>query len=164
MVRKEIEKSLNDFQVDSFKGFTLMGFNLDIPNVIFGIIIEMRNIVLSAEKRDTILLHKYMGLSAQNIANFAEINNLKLSEVILENYKKMEERTAFLDLEYFLELIRKELSLVNEMAIEDKKLFLQKCWICTFIEEYHNDFLKTHKILKQSIEDNKIKYPEKYSK
>jgi hypothetical protein len=158
-----MKKELTTFQKQSFKIHRPIGFYADTANIVFTMIIEMRNLVTAAETSDTILLHKHIGLCAQAIANYATLNSLKLENCIIEDYQQMMINTDSVELEFFLEKIRDDLSFVNDMSALDKTEFIQKSWIAIFPEEYHNAFLKIDRILKQSIDDNKIKYPEKYT-
>lgn len=147
------------FQNECFKTFRSLGFSADNANTIFDIIIEMRNIYVSAKKKDTILLHKHMGLCIGAISNYATVNDINLAQVITERtYSEIEEATGYIDLEFYLEKIKDDLSFVKDMDDVHKIEFIQKCWVCTFPEEYHNDFLKIERILKNTIQDNKIKY------
>jgi len=155
--------SLEQFQKNCFKAYKTLGFSADNSNIVFEIIIQMRNLVVSAEAQDTILLHKHMGLCAEAIANYATVNSIKLKIAISKNsHQKMFLDTDSLDLEYYLEKIKNELAFVNDMEDSEKIGFIQKCWISVFPEEYHDDFLKVDRILKTVIEDNKIKFPQFY--
>lgn len=163
MKKEEKEASLKTFQALSFKGYKTLGFSADNANIIFGIIIEMRNIILAAEKEDTILLHKHMGDCASFVANYSTVNSVLLQKAVSNlSHLEMTEMTEQLDLEYFLEKIKDDLSFVKDMKEEDKIEFVQKCWVCIFPEDYHDDFIKVDRILKRNIEDNKIKYPERF--
>lgn len=162
MKQEEQIKTLKAFQKNAFKAFRTLGFNSDNTNTIFGIIIEMRNLVLAAEQQDTILLHKFMGLCSEHIANYCTVNNLKLECVVAKSHALIEEQTSLLDLEHFLQLIKDDLSFVTDMKESDKIEFVQKCWVCVYPEEYCEDFIKIDRILKGAIEDNKIKYPQAY--
>jgi hypothetical protein len=156
-------KSLTHFQSNSFKTYKTLGFNADNANVVFGIIIEMRNLICAAESQDTILLHKHMGICASFVANYATINSLKLSSVFGDySHYEMEDITSTVDLEYYLTKIKDDLSFVKDMKEDDKKEFIQKCWVCIFPDEYHDDFIKIDRILSANIEDNKIKYPKSF--
>lgn len=155
-------KALNVFQQNAFKGYRTLGFSADNANTIFGIIIEMRNLVLAAEAQDTILLHKHMGLCTEVLANYATINSIKLEVVVYKSHEEITKTTVLTDLEHYLEQIKNDLSFVKDMKDEDKIEFVQKCWACIFPEEYCDDFLKIDRILKSTIEDNKIKYPDMY--
>lgn len=164
MKEEEKKKSLTNFQALSFKTYKTLGFNADNANTIFGVIIEMRNLVLAAEKEDTVLLHKHMGECAAYVANYATINSISLAKAIGSfGHLQMTEKTEMLDLEYYLEKIKDDLSFVTDMQEKDKEEFVQKCWVCIFPEDYHDDFIKVDRILNTNIEDNKIKYPEKFS-
>ena len=163
MKDEEKIKSLVFFQANCFKSHRSLGFNIDNANAIFGIIIEMRNIVVAAENQDTILLHKHMGLCSQSLSDYATINSIKLSDVLPNNsHEKMTERTQGLDLEFYLEKIKDDLSFVKDMSDDEKIEFIQKTWVCIFPEDYHDDFIKVDRILKKTIEDNKIKYPKAF--
>lgn len=163
MKEEQITKSLTFFQANCFKAYKSLGFTADNANTIFGIIIEMRNLVISAENQDTILLHKHMGLCAEVVANYATINSIKLSEAIgNKTHQAMSSKTELLDLEFYLEKIKDDLAFVKDMSDGEKTEFVQKCWVCIFPEEYHDDFIKIDRILKMTIEDNKIKYPQFY--
>lgn len=151
---------LNKFQTKSYSSFRSLGFSADTSNTIFGIIIEMRNIVLSAEKEDTILLHKHIGLCTEHLANYATANDIKLSDAVLENYHLMVEKTEAIDLEEYLEKIKDDLTFTQDIKEHDKIAFIQKCWISIFVDDYHDDFIKIERILKRVIEDNKIKFPQ----
>jgi hypothetical protein len=165
MKNEDIIKTLNYFQSNAFKTYKSLGFGADNANIIFGIIIEMRNLVTAAEAEDTILLHKYMGECANYIANYAVVHSLKLSEVLTKkSHSEMAEATDLVDLEYYLEKIKDDLGFVKDMQENEKIEFIQKCWICTFPEEYHDDFIKTDRILRANIEDNKVKYPQAFTK
>jgi len=156
-------KSLIFFQANAFKAYRSLGFNAETANILFGIIIEMRNLVVASEQEDTILLHKHMWLCAEFLANYATINGIKLSEAIGHlSHEKMTITTDGVDLESYLEKIKDDLSFVKDMSEDDKIEFIQKCWVCIFPEEYHDDFIKIDRILKILIEDNKIKYPQSY--
>ena len=164
MSEKEIKHTLDWFQKFSEKTFISAGFNIDNCNVVFGIIIGMRNLVVASQKKDLILLHKSMGKVSWYLANYCSLNNLKISEVIanfsyLELILKVPDEV---DLEYFLQKIKDEMSFVQDMSVEDKIEFVQKCWVCIFPKDYHDEFLKIDKILRQHIEDNKIKTPEAF--
>jgi glycosyltransferase involved in cell wall biosynthesis len=156
-------KSLVYFQSNCFKAYRTLGFHADNTNTLFGIIIEMRNIVKAAEKQDTILLHKFMGTCAEYIANYATINGIDLKRIIRKSHISMTEKTEFTELEDYLEKIKNDLAFVKDMHEEEKEEFIQKCWVCVFPEEYHEDFIKIDRILKSTIEDNKIKYPQLYN-
>lgn len=162
MKNEEQIKVLKDFQKNAFKAFRSLGFNSDNSNTIFGIIIEMRNLVLAAEQQDTILLHKFMGLCTEHVANYCTVNNLKLECVIDKSHALIEEKTSLTDLETYLQQIKDELSFVQDMKDSEKIEFIQKCWVCIYPEEYCEDFIKIERILKATIEDNKIKYPQAY--
>jgi len=163
MKEEEKIKSLVFFQANCFKAYRTLGFTADNSNTIFGFIIEMRNLVVAAEANDTILLHKHMGLCTEVLANYCTINSIRLCDAIGKvDYNEMVLKVELLDLEYYLEKIKDDLSFVKDMSESDKIEFAQKCWISIFPEEYHNDFLKIDRILKTTIEDNKIKYPQCY--
>lgn len=162
MKQEEQIKALKAFQKNAFKAFRTLGFGSDNTNTIFGIIIEMRNLVLAAEAQDTILLHKFMGLCSEHVANYCTVNSLQLECVIDQSHALIEEKTSLTDLEHYLELIRNDLSFVKDMPESEKIEFVQKCWVCIFPEEYCEDFIKIDRILKGVIEDNKIKYPQAY--
>lgn len=165
MKDEERQKSLIFFQANCFKCYRRLGFNADNVNTIFGIIIEMRNIVVAAENQDTILLHKHMGLCAEALANYSTTNGIKLSDAVgKDSHESMTLNTSSLDLEYYLEKIKDDLSFVRDMSENDKIEFVQKSWVCIFPEEYHEDFIKVDRVLKKTIEDNKIKYPEAFFK
>lgn len=164
MNQEEKEKALVFFQANCFKCHRTLGFNVDNANSIFGIIIEMRNIVVAAEQRDTILLHKHMGLCAEALANYASTNSIHLKDAVgQETHESMTANTSALDLEFYLEKIRDDLSFIKDMTEEEKTEFIQKTWVCIFPEEYHDDFIKVERILTKAIKDNEIKYPELYS-
>jgi hypothetical protein len=157
---EEKTKILTFFQKDCYPYFRSVGFLADNANVIFNIIIEMRNVCVAAEKEDTILIHKHMGLCAESIANYATINDLKLSEVLSNHtHNDMEIITSGLDLEHYLEKIKNDLSFVKDMSQSEKAEFVQKCWISLFPPEYHDFFIKISRILNATIQDNKIKNP-----
>jgi hypothetical protein len=161
MKKEEKIKSLIFFQSNSFKYFRRIGFSGEIASSVFGIIIEMRNIILAAEKEDTILLHKYMGFCAEALANYATINDVRLDEALLSlSHSDMTVMTQDLDLEYYLEQIRDDMTFVKDMAQNKKVEFVQKCWVCIFPEDYCEDFIKIDRILKTIVADNKIKYPQ----
>lgn len=162
MKNEEQVKTLKDFQKNAFKAYKTLGYNSDNSNTIFGIIIEMRNLVLAAEKQDTILLHKFMGLCTEHVANYCTVNSIDFSKVIDKSHALIEEQTSMTDLEYYLEQIKNDLSFVKDMKESEKIEFVQKCWVCIYPEEYCEDFIKIERILKANIEDNKIKYPHAY--
>ncbi len=163
MKLEQKQKLLTIFQSNSFKTHKTLGFTADTTNVVFSIIIEMRNLVCAAEKSDTILLHKHMGICAGIVANYATINDLKIANVLGDYlHSEMEFTTTNLDLEYYLEKIRDDLSFVKDMKESDKIEFIQKCWISIFPEDYHDDFIKVGRILVANVEDNKIKYPKAF--
>lgn len=164
MKDEEKIKSLVFFQSNCFKVHRNIGFNADNANAIFGIIIEMRNIVVAAENQDTILLHKHMGFCAQALSDYATINSIKLSDVLIDSsHEEMTYKTQGLDLEFYLEKIKDDLSFVKDMSDDEKIEFIQKTWVCIFPEDYHNDFIKVDRILKSTIKDNQIKYPQLFS-
>ena len=66
-------------------------------------------------------------------------------------------------MEYYLEKIRDDLSFINDMHSEDKREFIQKCWVSIFPDEYHDEFIKVERILVANVEDNKIKYPNSFA-
>lgn len=162
MKQEEQIKALKAFQKNAFKAFRTLGFGSDNTNTIFGIIIEMRNLVLAAEQQDTILLHKFMGLCSENVANYCTVNDLKLECVVDKTHALIEEETSLTDLEEYLQKIRQDLSFIQDMKESEKIEFVQKCWVCIFPEEYCEDFIKIDRILKATIENNKIKYPQAY--
>lgn len=162
MKQDEQIKALKTFQKNAFKAFRTLGFNSDNTNTIFGIIIEMRNLVKAAEMQDTILLHKFMGLCSEHVANYCTVNNLKLECVVDKSHALIEEQTSLIDLEEYLQKIKEELSFVQDMKDSEKIEFVQKCWVCIFPEDYCEDFIKIDRILKATIHDNKIKYPQAY--
>jgi ABC-type transport system involved in Fe-S cluster assembly fused permease/ATPase subunit len=165
MKLKDKVTCLDYFQRNAIKTYASLGFTNDISNVIFGIIIGMRNLVVAAEQQDTILLHKHMGTCAWYIANYATINNLKIAVIIGgSTYEEMEEETNEIDLELFLQHIKDDISFVKTMSYELKIQFIHKCWISLFPSYYDNDFIKIDRILKTNIQDNKIKYPEQFVK
>jgi len=155
---EEKVKLLNSFQATCFKAFRSIGFTGDNATTIFGIIIEMRNVILAAEKEDTILLHKHMGLCAEMLANYATINSIVLEEAVAHfTHRKMTDLTTDLDLEYYLEKIKDDMTFVKDMSEDSKTEFIQKCWVCIFPEDYCDDFLKIDRILKVVMNNNKIK-------
>lgn len=162
MKQEEQIKALKAFQKNAFKAFRKLGFNSDNANTLFGIIIEMRNLVKAAEMQDTILLHKFMGLCGEHVANYCTVNNLQLECVAAKSHALIEEQTSLIDIEEYLQKIREELSFVQDMKDSEKIEFVQKCWVCIFPEEYCEDFIKIDRILRATIEDNKIKYPHAY--
>jgi hypothetical protein len=164
MKDEEKIKSLVFFQSNCFKAHRSLGFNADNANAIFGIIIEMRNIVVAAENQDTILLHKHMGLCSQALSDYATINSIKLSDILINtSHEEMTYKTQGLDLEFYLEKIKDDLSFVKDMSEDEKIEFIQKTWVCIFPENYHDDFIKVDRILKSTIKDNQIKYPKLFS-
>lgn len=160
---KDKQESLNYFQTNALKSYISLGFSGDNSNMIFGIIIEFRNMAIAATQQDTILLNKYMGIGVAYVANYASIHNLKLS-TILDDYTHYElsDMVADFDLEDYLEKIKDDISFVKTMTDEEKSQFIIKCWVSIFPDVYHDDFIKIDRILKTNIEDNKIKYPEKF--
>lgn len=152
--------SLKHFQSNCFKVFRRAGFAIDTSSTIFGIIIEMRNVIISAEKEDTILLHKNMGLCAECISNYATINGIELSEALDFSHAKMMEKTLQYDLEYYLEAILEDMTFIKDMNEDLRISFIQKCWVSLFPIEYGNDYLKIDRILKTVVSDNKIKFPQ----
>lgn len=161
---KNKKDSLDYFQKHAEKTSKQYGYATDISSNVLGIMIEMRNICLGAEKNDTILLHKAMGNSAWHIANYTSLNNLKLSNIVAnKSFDEMWLETHKTDLEEYLELIKDDLTFSSEMSDSDKELFIMKSWISIFISDYTNDFIKVDRILKSNVSDNKIKYPEAYA-
>jgi len=152
--------AIKKFQISSFKPCKTLGFYADTANVIFSIIIEMRDIVNAAEQQDTILLHKRMGICASSIANYATVNSLKLIDALRNyDYGELEQATEGYDLEDYLKKIKDDLSFFRDMKESEKIQFIQKCWISVFPDEYHDDFIKVERILNNTIEDLKIKSP-----
>ena len=162
MREQEIKTTLASFQKEAFKAYKTLGFNVDNANTIFGIIIGMRNLVLAAEAQDTILLHKFMGACAEHLSNYATVNSIKISEAIHKGIIEEEIEASVNDLEHYLEQIKNDMSFVKDMKDSEKIEFIQKCWVSIFPEEYSIDFIKIERILKSTIEDNKIKFPQLY--
>lgn len=152
---------LDWFQKQASKFYDSLGFNSDNMNTMFGFMVEMKNTVAAAEKSDTILFHKHMGLAAEWIANYCTVHGLKLSKAVDLDFFDMEDEVADLDLEYFFEQIQKELQFKGNMSDDEKIKYVRKMWLSLMNPEYHNDFLKTDRILVTTIKDNEIKYPEK---
>lgn len=158
------KETLDFFQKHAQKTARNINYGTDISSNVLGIMIEMRNICVAAEKEDTILLHKSMGNSAWHIANYASLNGLKLSSIIADNnYNDMHNETVNFDLEDYLESIKDDLTFQSEMSDNIKESFIIKTWISIFIPEYTNDFIKIDRILRTNVEDNIKKYPEAYT-
>jgi hypothetical protein len=163
MEKTKKEKAFILFQNNAAKTYSSLGYSADISNCILGIIITMRDIVLSAESRDTILLHKHMGECAWYIANYASANNIKLADILSDfDYTSIESKLELSDLESYLQMIKDDLSFVKEMSESEKKEFIQKTWVSLFPEDYYTDFLKTDRILKTKTQEDKIKFPNKF--
>lgn len=162
MTREDRKASLKKFQSDASKTHTTRGYGADMTDILLGTIINSKNIVEAMQLNDTILFHKYLGIGAWYIANYCNINNLNLEEILDDEYSNFEYNTEDYCLEDYLQKIKDDISFLSEMNVEDRKSFVQKCFIATFPEEYYNDFIKIDRILKNNIEDSKIKFPEKF--
>ena len=103
-----------------------------------------------------------MGACAEHVSNYATVNSIKLSEAIHKEIIKEEMESSVNDLEHYLEQIKNDMSFVKDMKDSEKIEFIQKCWVSIFPEEYSIDFIKIERILKSTIEDNKIKFPQLY--
>lgn len=156
------QKFLDWFQKNAYRTYIVLGYTTDNFNVLMGMIIEMRNIVVAVEKNDSILMHKHMGICSSYVANYCEINNLKLSNIIDIPHKEMESEVYMYDLEYFMEQMQDEVQVKADMTDEEKYKFVRKVWIAIFPNDYHDDWIKAERILQTLIEDNKIKYPDKF--
>lgn len=163
MTKSEKKRALDYFQSNSFKTYQTLGFTHDNSNLVFSIIIWMRNMANAADKEEFINLHIAMGIMASTIANYATVNDIKLSDILIdETHLEMEEMTEKKDLEYFLEKMIDELAFRGEMNEATKILFIKKCWVCTFPDNYHDDFGKIETMMVAQIEDLKIKHPQSF--
>lgn len=157
-----MKKTLINFQANAAKSYSKLGFSADLANTVFGIIINIRNLCKAAEAADSVLMHKYMGVSMWYLANFCEGNFMSLADCIEDNYDDMSFDLLTLELEDFLQQIQNEMTFISERSNEDKKQFVQKCWVTIFDEDYHANFIKIERILSRTIEDEKIKHPESF--
>lgn len=162
MRKEEQLNSLETFQLNASKTYTSLGYSGDIPNIIFGFIIQCSRVIESMEKEDTILLHKHMGLCAWYIANYCTVNKLKLAEIIDEETLQFEMETDENSLEDYLQKIKDDISFNDEMSDKDKINFVRKMYVSTFPEQYHLDFIKVDRILTNTINDTKITQPKKF--
>lgn len=163
MKKEDIAATLDWFQRMASKTQHCAGFTVDNCSLIFGIIIEMRHIVVAAEKQDLILIHKHFGNCAWYIANYCTLHNMNLAGLISQySHLELYALTNDEDMEFYLQQVKDDMIFIEDMTPENKIDFMRKCWISTFPDDYHDDFLKVDKILRQHIEDNKIKNPEAF--
>jgi hypothetical protein len=66
----------------------------------------------------------------------------------------MQDETELLDLEFYLEKIKDDMSFVKDMKESERTEFIRSVDFC-FPDEYHNDFIKVERILHGTIVDNK---------
>lgn len=154
--------STDKFQKNALKTLPQLGFQNQESYVIYGLIVGMRNLVTSAQMQDSVLLHKHMGICSWYLANYCNAHNIKLSSCITMRYEDMEFHIADRDMEYFIDQFRLEKSFEVELTSADRYDFVRRVWIAIFPMEYHNDFIKIDRIFNTNIEDNRIKYPEKF--
>lgn len=154
MNTEAIEKSLSNFQKACEKKIIRMGYASEISNSVFSFIVEMRNMMIAVEKRNTHDLHKHMGFATQALSNFASTNNIKLSDCLTrKTFVEIAVETDKFDFEHYLEIIKEDLnvSTKSEMNDKDKIKYIQKGFISIFPEDYFNDFIKIDRVFSNHI-------------
>ena len=150
-----IKKCLDTFQKYCEQHSVKMGYASDISQSIFSYIIEMRNIMNAVENHNTFEMHNHMVLALQAICNFANANNILVSDCIVNRtYTELFNDTMNFDFEHSLTLIKEDLDVSKNIQMEekDKISYVQKGFVSIFPEAYFFDFIKIDRIINLYIE------------
>ena len=155
MNSEAIKKCLDTFQKYCEQHSVKMGYASDISQSIFSYIIEMRNIMNAVDNHNTFEMHNHMVLALQAICNFANANNILVSDCIVNRtYTELFNDTMNFDFEHSLTLIKEDLDVSKniQMEEEDKISYVQKGFVYIFPEAYFFDFIKIDRIINLYIE------------
>ena len=155
MNSEAIKKCLDTFQKYCEQHSVKMGYASDISQSIFSYIIEMRNIMNAVENHNTFEMHNHMVLALQAICNFANSNNILVSDCIVNRtYTELFNDTMNFDFEHSLTLIKEDLDVSKniQMEEEDKISYVQKGFVSIFPGAYFFDFIKIDRIINLYIE------------
>ncbi len=155
MNSEAIKKCLDTFQKYCEQHSVKMGYASDISQSIFSYIIEMRNIMNAVDNHNTFEMHNHMVLALQAICNFANANNILVSDCIVNRtYTELFNDTMNFDFEHSLTLIKEDLDVSKniQMEEEDKISYVQKGFVSIFPEAYFFDVIKIDRIINLYIE------------